>query len=1017
MENSKVYRVHILVCAGTSCVSGGSLKVRDALVEEIEKRGLADEIHVATTGCNGFCAVGPIMILHPEGIFYKQISVEDVPFFVEEQLVKGRIVEKHLFEEQDYEQPIPKMNDIGFFKNQVLIALRNRGLLDPEVIDEYIGRDGYIGAAKALQDMTPEEIVDEVFKSGVRGRGGGGFPTGLKWKFCMQAEGDVKYILCNADEGDPGAFMDRSILESDPHAVLEGMLIGGKAIGAHQGYIYVRAEYPLAIERLNVAIVQAKEYGLLGKDILGSGFDFDVELYHGAGAFVCGEETALMQSIEGRRGMPRPRPPFPAHKGLWDKPTVLNNVETYANIPQIITRGSEWFASLGTEGSKGTKVFALSGCVNNIGLIEVPMGTPLSTIVYEIGGGIPDGNKLKAVQLGGPSGGCVPDWLIDTPVDYESIIKTGAIVGSGGMVVMDETSCMVDIARFFLEFTAEESCGKCTSCRVGTKILLDKLNDIAEGRGKHGDIEILEDMGKHIIATSLCGLGQTAPNPILTTIRYFRSEYEAHIYEKRCPAGVCKRLTPSPCQSGCPAGIDVPSYVALISHGRYEESVDLILEDNPFPSICGRVCARPCESHCMRRDVDEAIAIKSLKRFVADPVMDRAKRIEPAPVTREEKVAIVGGGPAGLTAAHDLAKLGYAALVLEELPVTGGMMSVGIPEYRLPRDVIKAEIDAIAALGVEIRTRVRVGRDVTLDELREQYDAVFLAVGAHKGRKLNIPGEDEFEGFEDSVAFLRKVALGDKSKLGDRVVVIGGGNSAVDAARTALRLGASEVTIAYRRTRQEMPADAEEVDDADHEGVKIDFLVSPTRVHGEDGRVSGLECIRTELGEPDSSGRRRPVPIEGSEFVIPCDVIIPSISQDPDMDDLIEGTDFEITRWNTFDADPDTLETNIPGVFAGGDAVSGPATLIEAVAAGQKAAASIDRYFHGEKLPSFFGSSRPKRLIAQVEVDEKELEKLKREKMRCVDVARRITNFEEVELGYTEEMSVNESKRCLRCDL
>jgi len=538
----KVYRIHILICAGTSCVSGGSLKVRDALVDEIKKQDLQDEIMVATTGCNGFCAVGPLAIIHPDGIFYKHLNVEDIPFFVEEHLMKGRIVQKHLFSEVDKKDLIPKMNDIDFFSHQIIVALRNRGQIDPEVIDEYIGRDGYLAVSKALKDMDSSEIVAEVQKSGLRGRGGGGFPTGLKWKFCMESKGDIKYILCNADEGDPGAFMDRSILESDPHAVIEGMIIGGKAIGAHKGYVYVRAEYPLAIERLNVAIDQARDYGLLGDDILGSGFNFDIELYHGAGAFVCGEETALMQSIEGKRGMPRPRPPFPAHKGLWAKPTVLNNVESFANIPQIISRGADWFANLGTEKSKGTKVFALSGCVNNIGLIEVPMGTPLRTIVYDIGGGIANKRKLKSIQIGGPSGGCLPESLIDTPVDYESIVKTGAIVGSGGMVVMDDRSCMVDIAKFFLEFTADESCGKCTSCRVGTKILLNKLNDISEGRGMPGDLEILENLSSNIIATSLCGLGQTAPNPVLTTIKYFREEYEAHIIDKRCPAGVCKAL-------------------------------------------------------------------------------------------------------------------------------------------------------------------------------------------------------------------------------------------------------------------------------------------------------------------------------------------------------------------------------------------------------------------------------------------------------------------------------------------
>jgi len=538
----KVYRTHLLVCAGTGCVASGSLKLRDSLVEEINKRGLQDEIKVATTGCNGYCAAGPLLILHPEGIFYKQLTAKDVPHFVEEQLIKGRIVKEHLFEEKERNSHIPVMNDIDFFKNQLLVALRNRAQIDPEVIDEYIGRDGYTATAKALTEMTPDSIVQEIITSGLRGRGGGGFLTGLKWKFCQESKSDEKYILCNADEGDPGAFMDRSILESDPHAVLEGMIIGGKAIGAKKGFIYVRAEYPLAIKRLTIAIAQARDYGLLGENILDTGYNFDIELYYGAGAFVCGEETALMQSIEGKRGMPRPRPPFPAHKGLWDKPSVLNNVETFANIPQIIIRGSEWFASLGTEKSKGTKVFAMSGDVNNIGLIEVPMGTPLRTIVYDIGGGIKNNKKLKAVQIGGPSGGCLPARLIDTPVDYESIIKTGAIVGSGGMVVMDDSNCMVDIAKFFLEFTADESCGKCTPCRVGTSILLKKLTDITEGRGRPGDIERLEELSRNIIASSLCGLGQTAPNPVLTTIKYFRSEYEAHINEKRCPAGVCKAL-------------------------------------------------------------------------------------------------------------------------------------------------------------------------------------------------------------------------------------------------------------------------------------------------------------------------------------------------------------------------------------------------------------------------------------------------------------------------------------------
>ncbi len=539
---AKAYRTHLLICAGTGCVASGSLQVKDALEAEIRKRGLENEVFVTTTGCNGFCAAGPLLVAYPDGVFYQRLSPADVPFLVEEYLIKGRVVKKHLFEPKKGAEVIPKMKDIGFFKNQLLVALRNRGLIDPEKIDEYIARDGYAGVAKALLEMTPQQIIEEIKASGLRGRGGAGFPTGLKWQFAADAEGSPKYILCNGDEGDPGAFMDRSVLEADPHAVLEGMIIGAKAIGAHQGYIYVRAEYPLAIQRLNIAIDQAKEYGLLGDDILGSGFSMNIELYHGAGAFVCGEETALMRSIEGKRGMPRPRPPFPAHKGLWNRPSVLNNVETYANVAQIIHRGARWYASMGTPKSTGTKVFALTGKVKNIGLIEVPMGTPLRTIVEEIGGGIPGNRKLKAVQVGGPSGGCIPDELADVPVDFESIPATGAIMGSGGMVVMDSSTCMVDVAKFFLEFTAEESCGKCTPCREGTLQMLEILERICNGHGRPEDIDSLDRLAHVIGQSSLCGLGQTAPNPVLTTLRYFRHEYEEHIHQGLCRSKACKAL-------------------------------------------------------------------------------------------------------------------------------------------------------------------------------------------------------------------------------------------------------------------------------------------------------------------------------------------------------------------------------------------------------------------------------------------------------------------------------------------
>jgi NADH-quinone oxidoreductase subunit F/NAD(P)H dehydrogenase (quinone)/NADP-reducing hydrogenase subunit HndC len=554
-----------MLCGGTGCRASGSEEVKEALKAELERHGLNREIRIIETGCNGFCAQGPVAIVQPEGIFYEKLKAENIPYLVEEHFLKGRPVKKFFHKDQASAETIPVMGDIPFYSRQQLIVLKNRGAIDPEQIDEYIAGDGYMGAGKALLEMTSEEIIEEVKKSGLRGRGGAGFPTGMKWDFAHKAAGDRKFVLCNADEGDPGAFMDRSVLEADPHAVLEGMIIAAKAVGASQGYIYCRAEYPLALRRLDIAISQAREYGLLGEDILGSGFDFDLEVYRGAGAFVCGEETALMHSIEGKRGMPRPRPPFPANQGLWKKPTVLNNVETYANVAQIITNGGDWYASIGTEGSKGTKVFALTGAVRNIGLVEVPMGTSLREIIFEVGGGIPKKRKFKAVQLGGPSGGCVPMSHIDTPVDYESIAKVGAIMGSGGMIVMDDRTCMVDMARFFMDFIQDESCGKCTPCREGTKRMLEILNKITTGKGEPGDIEHLEELSDMIRDSALCGLGQTGPNPVLSTLQYFRDEYEAHVYEKRCPAKRCAELLdfvvdPERCKScglcfkSCPAG-------------------------------------------------------------------------------------------------------------------------------------------------------------------------------------------------------------------------------------------------------------------------------------------------------------------------------------------------------------------------------------------------------------------------------------------------------------------------------
>ncbi|WP_432665938.1 NADH-quinone oxidoreductase subunit NuoF [Wukongibacter baidiensis] len=537
-----LYRSHVLICGGTGCTSSGSTGIEERFKTELEKQGLTKEVKLVKTGCFGLCEAGPIVIIYPEGSFYSQINMEDVERIVEEHLLKGIVVKDLLHNESVEEDTIKPIHEIGFYKKQERVALRNCGLISAEDIEEYIAMDGYKALGKVLTEMTPQEVIDEIKASGLRGRGGGGFSTGLKWQFAYNSKGEQKYVACNADEGDPGAFMDRSVLEGDPHSVIEAMAIAAYSIGADQGYVYVRAEYPIAVNRLEIAIKQAKEYGLLGKDIFGTGFNFDLEVRLGAGAFVCGEETALLQSIEGKRGMPRPRPPFPAVKGLWNKPTLLNNVETYANIPQIILNGAEWFASIGTEKSKGTKVFALGGKIVNTGLVEIPMGTTLREVIYEIGGGIPNGKNFKAVQTGGPSGGCITEEHLDTPIDYDNLIALGSMMGSGGMIVMDEDNCMVDIARFFLDFTVDESCGKCMPCREGTKRMLEILDKITEGNGEPQDIDKLIDYAETIKLTSLCGLGQTAPNPVLSTLKYFRDEYEAHIYEKKCPAGVCQSL-------------------------------------------------------------------------------------------------------------------------------------------------------------------------------------------------------------------------------------------------------------------------------------------------------------------------------------------------------------------------------------------------------------------------------------------------------------------------------------------
>jgi NADH-quinone oxidoreductase subunit F len=776
---------------------------------------------------------------------------------------------------------------------------------------------------------------------------------------------------------------------------------------------------------LVTAIKAAEKYGLLGDNIAGSDFSFNVKISTGAGAFVCGESTALMASLEGQVGRPRAKYVHTVEKGFRQSPSNLNNVETYANVPVILLKGAKSYAEMGTEHSKGTKVFSLVGKIKNTGLVEVPMGISLRDIVFDIGGGVPSKKEFKAVQTGGPSGGCIPERFLDLGVDFDELTKVGSMMGSGGMIVMDQDTCMVDVARYFLDFLQEESCGQCNPCREGIRVMLEILTDICAGNGKEGDIELLEELGAMVQKFSLCGLGTSAPNPVLTTILYFRDEYETHIRDKKCPAGVCKELfhyeidqeacnaCQPPCKLACPVGVDAHGYVNLIEDGKYQEAVELIREELPFPGILGRVCTHPCEASCHRADVDEAIAICELKRFVADQV-DIGSLPVPEIEYKDEKVAIIGSGPAGLSCAHFLALKGYRSTVFEALPVTGGMLRTGIPSYRLPRDVLDAEIAAVERLGVEIKVNSPIDKNFGIDELlQDGYKSVFIGVGAHKGLKLRIPGEDKYPTVKDCVLFLREINLGLKKALDGSVVTIGGGYSAIDCARTALRMGADESHIVYRRTRNEMLADDHEIAQAIEEGVQIHFLVAPMAIEGEDGRLKGLKCIRTRLTEPDSTGRRKPVPVEGSEFFIECDHIVPAISQEPDLSFIDESSGVEVSKWNLLEINSANMMTSREGVFAGGDAVTGPATVIEAVEAGKTAAYYITAYLKGEELPSEWEDDG-------VRIDDwsKVVETVpaaRRASTPMSDPLKRRSNFKEVNLAFSEEEARKEAQRCLNC--
>lgn len=1009
----------LVVCAGTGGQAAGSNDIMRIIKRQILERNLQDKISLRITGCQGFCELDPFIIVEPGKNLYPQLKMEDIPQIIDAALA-GEVIEDLLFKESEYHQCQHCKEDLAFFKKQKRLILGKNELVDPIRIFDYIIQGGYRAIGRVLEKPNPEWIISEVLRSGLRGRGGAGFITGKKWGFARASnngEGQ-KYIICNADEGDPGAYMDRSLLEGNPHSVIEGMFIAGIAIGATKGIIYVRIEYPLAIKHTLIALKQAREIGLLGENIFGIGIDFDIEIVRGAGAFVCGEETALIRSIEGKVGEPIQRPPYPVVKGLWGKPTVINNVETLCNIPLIIDSGATEYAKIGVPGNTGTKIFSLVGKVKNTGLVEVPMGITIGEIVYDIGGGSIDKAPIKAVQTGGPSGGCIPASMFDLPIDYDSLAKAGSIMGSGGMIVMDEQSCMVDIAKYYMNFLKDESCGKCYTCRKGTLRMYQILEDISEGRGTLEHLDLLEELAHVVADTTMCGLGQTAPNPVLSTLRYFREEFIEHIIDKKCRAGVCKDLVGAPCQAGCPIDTEAWRYVAHISNGDYEEAYKAIRSENPFPSVCARVCDHKCEQLCrLGQSGDDPVSIRLLKRFVTDTVDPSIFRPKYSSDNKPDKIAIVGSGPSGLTAAHYLSLKGYQSTVFEMDSKPGGMLLSCIPSYRLPNETLNKEIDALLDDNVTLKCNQKLGTDFSVNDLFEDgFKAVFIAVGAQKGRRLGLDGENT-DNVLPSIEFLKSYNQDGEQLANGNVGVIGGGNSAIDAARTALRQECVEnVTILYRRTREEMPAFEEEIEAAVEEGIILETLVTPVKIDTANNHITGVEFLRNRLGKMDSSGRRRPVPIDGSNFKLPIDTLLVAISEQPDINSITQDVEggLEMTPWNSLKVDEYTLSTSRPGVFAGGDVVTGPNTVVDAIAAGKKVAIMIDRYISGEALRQVEQPIIPMAYVKPCAISE---ESIARAKSPHTVLAEGSRDFSEVEAVLSEKDAKRESMRCLRCDL
>ncbi len=1014
----------LVVCSGTGGQASGSKSILRIIKRYIIEHNLEEKIKLRITGCQGFCEMDPFILVEPGLNLYPKIKMKDVPRVIESAL-SGKVDEQLIYKEPNEQRDYHCQTDIQFFKKQTRTILGNNQSLDPIRIFNYIGQNGYAALVKVLAKPDPDWIINEVIKSEIRGRGGAGFPTGKKWKLAQASHNGTgqKYIVCNCDEGDPGAYMDRSLLEGNPHSIIEGMLIAGIAIGATQGFIYVRSEYPLAIKHTLIAIRQATDMGLLGKNILGSDIDFDIEIVRGAGAFVCGEETALIKSIEGFMGEPRQRPPYPIEKGIEGKPTCINNVETLANIPVIIKQGAKEYAKVGVAGNRGTKIFSLVGKIKNTGLVEVPLGIKLSEVVYDIGGGSSSKTKIKAVQTGGPSGGCIPARMFDISVDYDSLAKAGSLMGSGGMIAMDENTCMVDVAKYFMNFLKNESCGKCFTCRKGTQRLYEILDDISKGKGTLKHLNLLEELAYVVKDTTMCGLGQSAANPVLSTLRYFREEYMRHIIQKKCDAFVCSDLVGAPCQSACPVGTEAWRYVAHIARGENEQAYKAIREANPFPSVCARVCDHQCEERCRAgTSGGDSIAIRALKRFITDRIDPSTYKPTREAVTNNNSpsVAVIGAGPAGLTTAHYLSLKGHKVTIFEAEEEPGGMLFLAIPSYRLPKETIKKEIASLLDENITLKCNTVLGRDFTIDELfNEGYKSVLLAMGAHKSRPLGLENEDA-NGVYPSIEFLKAFNLRGEQLAKGRVGIVGGGNSAIDAARTALRQkDVDSVTILYRRTREEMPAFAEEIEAADQEGITIQTLVSPTKVITTSGFFSGLECIQNELGETDSSGRRRPVHIKDTEHIIELDTLIVAISEDSGVDSIgpARSSKVNVTDWNTVKVDKNTLLTSREGVFAAGDVVTGPNTVIDAIAAGKKAAEMIGHYIKGNKLAQPIELKIPKVYLEPLEAEAEEVLQSGRVETPRASVDWRKRNFAEVEVSLSVEEAACEAKRCLRCDL